>query len=138
MTVFQSILFVLVGLIIYLIIEDKKSKKIHQKFLDELTPEGRIAYDNKVEKERLEVEKEILEERLKKEEKLFFEINGKINPELICPHCQNKGFVYSKEYSFNKTVKGKVGGILKTDIKINQNESGTMRFCKNCESRWNI
>ena len=121
------IIFVIAALLIYATASDYFKKRDHEEFLDRLTPEGRVNYDKKVE-----------EDRIKKERELFIEINGEINQNLICPHCQTKGSVHSKEYSFNRVVNGKFGGILKTDIKINKSESGTARFCSKCESRWTI
>lgn len=106
---------------------ENQREKEHQEFLNKLSPEERSNY-----------EKEMEIERLKKEEVLLIQINGPLNPDLICPHCQTKGQVHSKIYSHTRVVNGKVGGILKTDIKINQVESGTMRYCRKCESRWSI
>lgn len=127
MNIFIAILLFFFAWFIYSMYMENRKKREHQKYVDRLTPEGRAVYDKKSE-----------EERLKKEEDLFIEINGPINAELICTHCQTKGTVHSKNYSLNRVVKGKIGGILKTDIKMNQIESGTLRYCKKCESRWTI
>lgn len=127
MSFWDFIFFAIVALIIYMIFDHYDKKIKHQEFLDRLTPEGRANYDKKVE-----------EDRIKKEKDIFIEINGEINQELICPHCQTKGFVHSKWYSINRVVDGKIGGILKTNVKINKIESGTARYCAKCKSRWTI
>lgn len=136
---------IIVGFLIFGTIVGKIIENNHQDFLNKLTPNARAEYEKKIEEERLAIEEERLakkraieEERLAKERAIFIEINGEINPELICPHCQTKGIVHSKYFSYNKVVKGKFGGILKTNIKINQNTSGTIRYCAHCKSQWII
>ncbi len=120
MNILFALLLCLGAWFLYSMFTEHKKNKEHQRYLDGLSPEDRANYEKKAEDAR------------------FVAIHGPLNPELICPHCQSKGTVHSKYYSFKTTTKGKVGGVLKTDIKIDKVESGTLRYCINCKSNWTI
>lgn len=113
--------------ILYTIFDQKEKARELEKMIEKMSPDERAAYDKKIE-----------DDRLRRENEAFLFLHGQVNPELICPHCQKKGNVHSKSYVKNKVVKGKVGGILKTDINMSQAESGVERCCNNCGSQWNV
>ena len=129
---YSPILFVLllvafVVWILYIISESNERARELKEMIAKMSPDERAAYDKKIEDDRLQREKEA-----------FIFVHGEVNHELICPHCQKKGTVHSKNYTENKVSKGKVGGILKTNINMSQAESGIRRRCNNCGSQWNV
>ena len=70
-------------------------------------------------------------------------IYGKINPQLVCPHCQTKGMVHSQ---LVKTKKGwspgkVVGAIFTAGLSagvtgLSRKEQETMCHCDSCNSTW--
>lgn len=122
----NNVIFIIIFIItlIYLVIYASKTRK---EIYDQMTPENRAEYDKKIE-----------EDRLKKEEKIFIMVYGNLNQELICPHCQTKGVVYTKQYSKDIVTTGKIGGIFKTNIKTTTKSWVNQRHCTQCKTTWNI
>ena len=117
---FVSSLVAFVAWIFYFFYKQREKSREIEEMVEKMSPDERAAYNEKI-----------------KNDSLVF-LHGQVNLELICPHCQKKGTVHSKNYTKNKVVKGSAGGILKTDIKMNQVESGIARYCNNCGSQWNL
>ncbi len=63
---------------------------------------------------------------------------GIINEHLICPHCQTKGTVRAKSVSRTETSTGKVGGIVKTNIKSRTTKQVTQHHCDKCGTTWDV
>ena len=124
---FVSLLVAFVVWILYIVSEKNEKAKELEKMIAKMSPDERAAYDKKIEADRI-----------KNENEAFLFLHGQVSPELICAHCQMKGAVHSKSYTKSKVVKGKFGGILKTDINMSQVESGVQRFCRNCGTKWNV
>lgn len=68
---------------------------------------------------------------------------GKINPVLICPHCQEKGNVRTKHVTQKKGVSGGkaaaavlTGGISVLATGLSRKGQATEAYCGNCESKW--
>lgn len=68
---------------------------------------------------------------------------GKINKELICPHCQRKGSVNTKKVERKKGVSGAkatgallTGGISMLVTGLSRKEDMTQAHCQNCNSTW--
>ena len=117
---FISLLVAFLVWIFYIIFEQRGKSKELEKMINKMSPDERAAYDKKI------------------KDDAFVFLHGPVNLELICPHCQKKGTVHSRNCTKNMVAKGSVGGILKTSINMNQTESGIARCCNNCGSQWNI
>jgi hypothetical protein len=70
---------------------------------------------------------------------------GILNPEIICPHCQIKGFVFVKNEKQKKGISGAkaTGAILTGGLSIlatglSRKEMTTKAYCKNCNSTWHF
>jgi hypothetical protein len=68
---------------------------------------------------------------------------GPINPEMICPHCQEQGTVRTKAASHKKGVHvGKVtaalltGGVSLLATGLSRHEILTEAHCDNCQNSW--
>lgn len=66
-----------------------------------------------------------------------------LTPELICPHCQTRGSVYTKEVKQKKGISGgkAVGAVLTLGWSIlatglSRKERLTEAHCQNCGSTW--
>ena len=125
--IFVFLLVTFFAWIFYIFFEQNKKAKELEEMIEKMSPDERAAYDKRIEADRLE-----------KETEAFLFLYGQVSPELICPHCQKKGSVHSKSYTKSNVIKGKVGGVLKTDINMSQVESGVQRFCRNCGTKWNV
>jgi len=67
----------------------------------------------------------------------------KPNPELICPHCQTKGHVSTKQVKLKKGISGGkvMGGLLTGGFSLlatglSRKEATTQAHCSNCNSTW--
>ena len=63
---------------------------------------------------------------------------GKINEDLVCPHCQTRGTVRTKGVMRTETSEGKIGGILTTKTTNTTSHFATQRHCDKCNSTWDI
>lgn len=69
--------------------------------------------------------------------------HGGINPHMVCPHCQTKGFVRTKASSKKQGISGgkATAAVLTAGISVlatglSRKESGTVALCENCKSTW--
>ena len=124
------LIFIVIGTIIVMTLvvsKEKRDSRKHQETLDQMVPEDKAKYDKIIEETRLEKEKEI-----------FLMVYGNLNQELICPHCQTKGVVHTKQYAQDIMTNGKIGGILKANIKTTTKTWVNQRHCIHCQTTWNI
>jgi hypothetical protein len=69
---------------------------------------------------------------------------GALNPEMICPHCQVKGQIKTKQVSLKKGVSGgkATAAILTGGITLigglSRKEDATQAHCGNCGTTWMI
>jgi len=68
---------------------------------------------------------------------------GRINPAVICPHCQTKGKVHTKSVEQKKGISGGkavgallTGGISMLAVGLSRKERVTQAHCTNCNSTW--
>ena len=68
---------------------------------------------------------------------------GKLNPEIICPQCQTRGYVHAQKIDQNKGISGgKAAGALMTGglsilaVGISRHEKATQCHCENCKTDW--
>lgn len=88
-----------------------------------------------IEKKRQEIEWE------KREEKEF----GSINPVMICPHCQTKGFVSTIQVKRKAGISGGkvMGGLMTVGASLlvtglSRKQQVTQAHCGNCNSTWDF
>lgn len=72
-------------------------------------------------------------------------VQGPINPELICPHCQIKGKVHTIPVKRKRGISGRkaVGAILTGGLSLlatglSRKERTTQAHCDNCGSTWDF
>ncbi len=72
-------------------------------------------------------------------------VYGLRHAEMICPHCQTKGQVFTKSVKRKKGVSGgkAVGAILTGGLSIlatglSRKEGLTQAHCKNCQATWDF
>lgn len=126
----EYLIFIAIGTIIVVtlaVVKEKRDSIKHQDMLDQMTPENRAKYDKKIE-----------EDQLKREKEVFLMVYGNLNPELICPHCQTRGVVHTRKYAQDIVTTGKIGGILKTNIKTTTKTWVNQHHCTQCKTTWNI
>lgn len=70
---------------------------------------------------------------------------GAINEHMICPHCQNKGRVLTKQTLQKKGVSGAkatgailTGGVSLVATGLSRKEASTQAHCVVCNSTWNF
>ena len=70
---------------------------------------------------------------------------GKVNSVMICPHCQTKGYIYTKSVKKKKGVSGAkaTGAILTLGVSmlatgLSRKEDLTQAHCSHCDSTWNF
>ena len=70
---------------------------------------------------------------------------GNINPALICPHCQTKGFVRTVPVKRKKGISGAkaTGALLTLGVSmlatgLSRKETVTQAYCENCRSTWDF
>jgi hypothetical protein len=70
-------------------------------------------------------------------------LHGPINPPLICPHCQTKGFVHVKAATDKAGISGDkataallTGGVSLLATGLSQNRTVTQAHCSRCQSDW--
>jgi len=86
--------------------------------------------------------RKIAEEFIKNDEKAKIELHarayGAININLVCPHCQSKGLVRTREST--KTIKTRVNSIPAKAIGLGTNTemAVTALRCDNCNMSWEI
>lgn len=94
----------------YILREEIRAHKLRK-----MTPDERVLF---------------LSEEKKKKRADFY---GDVNPALVCPHCQTKGFVRSVRVEKTKTVT-QLGHVLPSAM-ISDGRV-TMATCDNCSSKW--
>lgn len=72
-------------------------------------------------------------------------LGRKHKPEIICPHCQVKGQVYTKPVQHKKGVSGAkatgailTGGVSLLATGLSRKENLTQAHCCNCDSTWDF
>lgn len=77
------------------------------------------------------------------EEKLDEKIYGKRNLDIICPHCQTKGRVHTKEIDKKVGISGAkataavlTGGVSVLATGLSRKDHLTQAHCCKCESTW--
>jgi len=125
----EYLIFMAIGTIIVmtLVFLKEGNPRKHQDMLDQMTPENRAEYYKKIE-----------EDRIKEGKTNFLMVYGNLNQELICPHCQTRGVVHTKHCAQDIVTTGKIGGILKTNIKTTTKNWVNQRHCTQCKTTWNI
>jgi hypothetical protein len=77
----------------------------------------------------------------------LFDLNpfGSINPHLICPHCQTKGHVWTKQVKRRKGLSGgkvslglMTGGLSLMATGLSRKEEMTQAHCDHCQSTWDF
>lgn len=70
---------------------------------------------------------------------------GKLNPAMICPHCQQKGAVRAKPVERARGISGGkaigallTGGVSLVATGISRHEKQTQAHCDNCGSTWDF
>ena len=70
---------------------------------------------------------------------------GETNPALVCPHCQARGHVRTKQVSRKRGISGgkALGGLLTAGASLlvtglSQKEHMTQAHCDNCGSTWDF
>ena len=66
-----------------------------------------------------------------------------LNPHMVCPHCQTKGKVYTKQTKMKTGISGAkaTGAIFTAGISmlatgLSRKQQVTQAKCKNCSSEW--
>jgi hypothetical protein len=85
-----------------------------------------------------------LEEKAKTQATQALELTrGSLNPEIICPHCQQKGTVRTKAVQQKKGISGGkataallTGGVSMLATGLSRKESITEANCDKCNSKW--
>lgn len=117
--VFISILIaVIVGIVVY---------TFEQKKVSQMTPEERDSY-----------------EQQKKQESDIY-LHGQVSPKIICPHCQESGYVHTKSITQKKGISGAkatgavlTGGLSILATGLSRKEASTEAYCSNCEQMWHF
>jgi hypothetical protein len=72
-------------------------------------------------------------------------IYGPLKENVICPHCQMKGGVHTKNVKTKKGISGGkataallTGGISMLATGLSRKESGVQAHCTNCDVTWNL
>ena len=85
------------------------------------------------------------EQRAKLDADLADQQRGPIREALICPHCQAKGVVRSKQVRLKKGVSGAkatgaliTGGLSVLVTGLSRKETATQAHCTNCGTTWHI
>jgi hypothetical protein len=114
-----------------------------------MTPEEKV----KVKKVKAEKKAAIEADRIKSHETYLRSIEqqsvinnyGNIYPEIICPHCQKKGYVHVKQVTNKKGVSGGkataallTGGISLLATGLSRKEQGSQAHCDNCSMTWSF
>ena len=73
----------------------------------------------------------------------LFDDWGTLNPELVCPHCRTKGYVYVKNVKLKKGISGGkamgallTGGVSLFATGLSRKERATRAHCSHCNSTW--
>ena len=68
---------------------------------------------------------------------------GPLRPQVVCPHCQEKGHVHHKAVTNKKGVSGGkataallTGGVSMLATGLSRKEGATEAHCSNCDSTW--
>jgi transcription elongation factor Elf1 len=68
---------------------------------------------------------------------------GTLNTQMICPHCQTKGFIRTTLVSLKKGVSGGkataallTGGLTMLATGLSRKEKATQAHCENCNNTW--
>jgi hypothetical protein len=96
-----------------------------QKKLAMMTPEVKRSY-----LKQIEIDRQRYEEERKKQDHEF--LYGKINPVMICPHCQTKGKVRTTRREKQSELSSIVISLKKHSVTV------TQVHCDNCNNTWNI
>jgi hypothetical protein len=99
-----------------------------------MSPEEREFYKEEIEANRRKTEEE---NRLKE--------LGQCNPEIICPQCQTKGNVYTKQVKAKKGISGAkatgallTGGVSILATGLSRKENLTEAYCNKCKTTWHF
>jgi hypothetical protein len=70
---------------------------------------------------------------------------GYLNPEIICPHCQTKGYVYTQTVNRKKGISGTkataallTGGLSILATGLSRKEEQKEAYCDNCHAIWDF
>ncbi len=81
-------------------------------------------------------------ERQKEKEELS-RLHGEITPEIICPHCQEKGNVHTQKHTKQQGINGAkatmgvfTGGLSLLATGLSDSKMVTKAFCENCQQTW--
>ena len=107
--------------------EREKSEEVERERVEAMSP---------AELKRHKAEQAAIEKRA--QEKQNENYYGKINSQLICPHCQTKGFV--RKQSRTRVTKTRVNSIPARAIGLGTNTENkvTAMRCDNCETQWDV
>lgn len=79
------------------------------------------------------------------DDKLDEVIYGKVNPEIICPHCQVKGMVHTKKINKKVGISGGkataallTAGVSVLATGLSRKDHLTQAYCCKCESTWSF
>ena len=71
--------------------------------------------------------------------------HGPVSPNIICPHCHEKGKVHTRMISQKKGVSGGkataallTGGMSMLATGLSRKEKATKAYCLNCQSTWHF
>lgn len=104
-----------------------KAREVELQRIDAMTPEEW----NQHRKEQLANEKKA---KANEDERYY----GKLNKQLVCPHCQTKGFV--RKQSKTRVTKTRVNSIAARAVGLGTNTENkvTAMRCGNCETEWDV
>lgn len=68
---------------------------------------------------------------------------GTLNAQMVCPHCQTKGYVKTTSVSLKKGISGGkataallTGGLTMLATGLSRKEEATQAHCENCNNTW--
>ncbi len=144
----SSIIFVLamIGIVIC-VVNNKKKKKEDNEMLSLLSAPDR----DKILEERAEKQRQIAESANRarianqqaQKNALANSQHGPINSAMMCPHCQTKGKIRTKNITQKKGVSGGkaaaavlTGGVSLLAVGLSRKEASTQAHCGNCGNTW--
>jgi len=104
-----------------------KDKEVEKQRVDAMSPEEWVQHR----KETLANEKKA---KAAENEKY----HGRLNKQLVCPHCQTKGFV--RKQSKTRVTKTRVNSVAARAVGLGTNTENkvTAMRCDNCETEWDV
>jgi len=114
---------------------------------ERLSPEEKAALESAraelIARERAESEARREEARIKSQDAKDFAAYGPINPVMVCPHCQTKGFIRTKRIEKKGGVSGTkaagavlTGGLSVVVTGLSSVDTLTQSHCDHCSNTW--